>query len=157
MTIKIDHLKYKVKTKPKSGSTEFVELNIVFSVSSDDQMHDVFHQKVQDYSEKRLLISPERFEKESEGFLEYLIENGSSEGWPSSLDNYVTGFEHNDSILRYLPKFDKFQFHEFFSWCGLVQGAINDLRVLQHGYNPTRTTESCFLLSILEALEFHWD
>lgn len=161
-TFKIDHLKYKVTTRPNPtnqewGNTEFVYLNLVFSVSQDDDMYECFLAKTKDYQETLIILDTERFEREAEGLFDYLMEHGSSEGRPHDSENWVKGFKHQNSIIQYLPKFDKFWFHEYFSWCGLTQGAINDLRLLQSGYNPTRTTDTCFLRQILEALEFHWD
>lgn len=135
MTIKIDHLKYRVSTKPTSQGTEFVELNLVFSVSQDDVFYSAFKSKTEDYVERHLLKQPPQ----------------------NPPFQSVTGYEFQNPILKYLPKFDKFQFHEYFGWYGLVQGAINDLRDLQLGINKSRTTDSCLLCHILEALEYHWD
>jgi hypothetical protein len=137
MSIKIDHLKYKVETEPKNG-IEFVELNLVFSISQDDVFYPVFKSKTEDYVKRRLIAD----------LLDHT--NQTPRKW-------VTGYELQNSILRYLPKFDKFQFHEYFGWYGLVQGAINDLRDLQLGTNRSRTIDSCYLCNILEALEYHWD
>lgn len=156
MSIKIDHLKYKVTTKPKNG-IEFVELNLVFSVSQDDVFYSTFKSKTEEYIERRLIADTKLFEKKASDLLDYVIEHGTSEGFNQTPRQWVTGYEFQNSILRYLPKFDKFQFHEYFGWYGLVQGAINDLRDLQLGINKSRTTDSCLLCHILDALEYHWD
>jgi hypothetical protein len=156
MTIKIDHLKYKVTSKPKATSTEFVELNLVFSVSQDDEYYTVFKAKTEDYKALRLIKNTKLFEEEAAKHFDYLMEHGTSEGFELKTD-WVEGYQLQNSMLQYLPKFDKFQFHEYFGWYGLVQGAINDLRDLQLGINKSRTTNSCLLCNILEALELHWD
>lgn len=157
MSIKIDHLKYKVTTKPTNKGIEFVELNLVFSVSQDDMFYSIFKSKTEEYIERRLIADTKLFEKESSGLLDHMIEHGNSEGFNQTPSQWVTGYELQNNILRYLPKFDKFQFHEYFGWYGLVQGAINDLRDLQLGINKSRTTDSCLLCHILDALEYHWD
>jgi hypothetical protein len=158
MSIKIDHLKYKVTTKPASKGIEFVELNLVFTVAKDDAFYEIFKRKTEDYAEKRLIADTKLFEEEeASGLLDYMAEHGTSEGFRQTPAQLVKGYEFQNSILRYLPKFDKFQFHEYFGWYGLVQGAINDLRDLQLGINKSRTTDSCLLCHILEALEYHWD
>ena len=159
MSIKIDHLKYKVTTKAKTSENhiKFVELNLVFTVSQDDEFYEIFKRKTEDYAEKRLIADTKLFEKEASELLDYMVEHGTSEGFKQTPAQWVTGYELQNNILRYLPKFDKFQFHEYFGWYGLVQGAINDLRDLQLGINKSRTTDSCLLCNILEALEYHWD
>ena len=157
MTIKIAHLKYKVTTKPSGNTTEFVELNLVFSVSQDDEYYTVFKTKTEDYNEIRLIKDTKLFEEEGSKMFDYLMEHGTTEGFKEKTNLWVKGYQLQDSMLQYLPKFDKFQFHEYFGWYGLVQGAINDLRDLQLGINKSRTTDSCLLCNILEALEYHWD
>jgi hypothetical protein len=67
------------------------------------------------------------------------------------------GYQYQDSMLRYLPKFDVFQLTGYFSWTSAVQGILQDLRLLQRGVNLTRTTDSCYLDSLTSALEYFWD
>jgi hypothetical protein len=161
MTIKIDHLNYKVNTRPTVkdswDNTEFVHLNLIFSVSTDDAFRDWFLDKTLEYEKVKVILDTERFEKSSANFLDYLFEHGSSEGWPRDDSNFASGFRTQNSILSYLEKFDKFRYTEYFSWCGATQGAINDIRNLQRGINPTRNTDACFLYQILSGLDYLWD
>lgn len=157
MPIKIDHLKYRVSTKPTNHGIEFVELNLVFSVSQDDEFYSIFKSKTEDYVEQWLIVDTKKFEEEASEFFDHLLENGNSVGFNLKPKQWVTGYQPQNPILKYLPNFDKFQFHEYFGWYGLVQGAINDLRDLQLGVNKSRTTDSCLLCHILDALEYHRD
>jgi hypothetical protein len=164
--VDIRHLSYRVKTKAQlnEDNVEFVLVNLVFQVN-DSTYKDIFLRRTQDYKKVSVITDVEEYEKilHDSSWLEHLLNREPDENEEIVIDVSNTshlrieGYQYQDSMLRYLPKFDVFQLTGYFSWTSAVQGILQDLRLLQRGVNLTRTTDSCYLDSLTSALEYFWD
>lgn len=141
MAIEINHLSYRVTEKP---DIEFVFLNLIFSVSKDDDYRLSFENLSNDPVKRKAFLSREP-----------LDQNDFETAY--SPENLIDVYVNEDSMIQYLPKFNKFRFCEYFGWYETVKGAIKDLENLKMGINKSRTTDSCLFYSILRSLEYHWD
>ena len=164
--VDIRHLSYRVKTKakPNDDNVEFALVNLVFQVN-EPTFKDIFLRRTEDYKKASIITDVEEYKKtlQDPSWLEDSFNKDPDKNGfvtidvPDTSHLRIQGYQHQDSMLRYLPKFDVFQLTEYFSWTSAVQGILQDLRLLQQGVNLTRTTDSCYLDSLVSALEFFWD
>lgn len=160
--IKILHLTHRLTTKPNPalfGSYEYTILNLVFKVYPDSDLYSVFRDKAEEYKKLVVIKDLEEYKKIIDtGWLEKALDKPyKTIDVPDTSHLRVEGYQWQNPILQYLPKFDVFRYSEYFTWTPTVQGILQDLRLLQQGVNLSRTTDDCYLYSLISALDYFWD
>lgn len=153
--LKIDH--YSVRYRQ-----EWALLNLVFSIDKniEEMGHNMFKREASEYQEVRVMESPEDWEEFIMG-LEIVWGSEPNEQGYYAMDILRHGpkeptimYTNEDSLLRYLPKFDKFVFTEYVELNALTLAALNMLSDTAKFENSTTGYDQ--LLRILKALDLFW-
>lgn len=138
--MKILHFTYKLKPKP-NPDLEWVDVNLIF-----ESQQGFFDFLCCDYRRANVVKDIKEYEA--------AIEALDAAKAASLLE---TSDILDSKTVNKLFKPYTYQYRQYITWMPASQGILQQIRMLQQGFNNSRTTDDYLLYQCIEALDHFWD